>query len=486
MLGLTTHVVAALPTAATSGPPFITAGASIETNHHGGPGSLGCFARDRNGRPVLLSCSHVLFPGFEVLDDMWVFSPEYSSCCSGGDRVGRLVVDTNVKAQSTASGDWAGGYHEGTWTGGFKWDATRQASETDCAVATLAPGVRFHNVWQVKTGSTVTSIPIKGAVTSGLGIGKGPALGTLPSPEQYVRVYNAVNGRLKYGTLVGLTPTDPVGDPEGILWMDKRGDESDRTEGMLPTFRQFVILPRPTPVAGQSLEDSYRGGEKLSFQKGDSGSVVINHQNLVIGMIIRHWDIRRNLGIDQTRPEFAHVGFFGVATPIRTVLDYLQVEIPAVEEGWSGTAPSAGEAVRIGLAGRAGADFAAQRHALELLRAELRTSVRGRLLLGKIAQHSSEVRRLLTSVRPVAAAWQAVQGAGFYHHCVQGIPEPGHRLPAAVNGITRTQVADTMLPLLVRHAGPELRRDLERYGPMIVAALLGVETMQDVPKALTS
>ncbi|GGU12223.1 hypothetical protein [Streptomyces lateritius] len=485
VLGLPTHVVVARRATATAGPLVITAGAKIETQlSQGEGGSLGCFARDRNGRPVLLSCSHVLFPGFSVIDDLGVYSPDYSSCCSGGDRVGRPLIDMNVKAQHTQSGDWVGGYHDGTWTGGFKWDAARQASETDCATAILDPGVRFHNVWQVKTGNTVTSIPIKGAVTSGFGIGKGPSLGTLPSREQYVRVYNAVNGRLKWGTLVGLPSAVSAGDPDGILWMDKRGDASDRRAGILPTFRQFLILPRPTPVAGESLEDSYRKGEKLSFEQGDSGSVVINYQNFVIGMIIRHWDIRRNLGTDQTRPEFAHVGFFGVATPIRTVLDHLQIEIPAVEEGWSGTAPSAGDMIHIFPDRPKSAVELAQRRGVERLREELRTSVRGRLLLGKIRQHRAEMRKLITLVRPVAAAWRVMQGAAFYHHCVQGVRAPGHRVPTVINGVTRAQLVETMLPLLVHHAGPRLRRDLERYGPMVAEALLPVDTMQDVPVAL--
>ncbi|MEV5892506.1 hypothetical protein [Nonomuraea fuscirosea] len=495
LLGLPTRIVVARATVPTAAPPFITAGASIETNHNKGAGSLGCFARDSSGHPVLLSCAHVLFPGFKVIDKLAVYSPDYSSCCSGGVRIGRPVYDPNQKAQPTEGEEWVGGYHDGQWTGGFNWIPAKvrvmgtvvngHASETDCAMARLDPGVKFHNAWQVNLGSTVTSIPIKGAVTDGLGIAKGPPVGTLPSHEQYVRVYNAVNGRLRFGTMLSNTLSEPdVADPDRIIMRVGMSDPRDHGSGSKTNVNQFMILPRPSPIPGQSLSDSYHNGEELSFEGGDSGSVVINHENRVVAMIIRAGPIDEYFKLDRSAPEFAHVGNLGIATPIGPVLERLHVEIPAAEDGWSGTTPSAGGPVHIFLGGSPSSAELAQRRGVEQLREQLRTSLLGRLLLGKIGQHRREVRELLTSVRPVAAAWRAMQGAAFYHHCVQGVRTPGHNIPAVINGVSRAQLADTMLPLLLRHAGPVLRRDLERYGPKLIGLLLPVETIQDVPLVL--
>ncbi|MEU8359906.1 hypothetical protein AB0C27_28220 [Nonomuraea sp. NPDC048882] len=495
VLGLPTRIVVARATVPTAAPPFVTAGASIETNHNKGPGSLGCFARDSGGHPVLLSCAHVLFPGFKVIDKFAVYSPDYSSCCSSGVRIGRPVYDPNQKAQPTEGEEWVGGYHDGQWTGGFNWIPAKvrvmgtvvngHASETDCAMARLDPGVKFHNAWQVNLGSTVTSIPIKGAVTDGLGIGKGPPVGTLPSHEQYVRVYNAVNGRLRFGTMLSNTLSEPdVADPDRIIMRVGMSDPRDHGTGSKTNVNQFMILPRPSPIPGQSLSDSYHNGEELTFESGDSGSVVINHENRVIAMIIRAGPIDEYFKLDRSAPEFAHVGNLGIATPIGPVLERLQVEIPAAEDGWSGTTPSAGGPVHIFLGRPPSNVDLAQRRGVEQLREQLRTSLLGRLLLGKIGQHRREVRELLTSVRPVAAAWQAMQGAAFYHHCVQGVRAPGHTIPTVINGVSRAQLAETMLPLLLRHAGPVLRRDLERYGPKMIGLLLPVETIQDVPLVL--
>ncbi|RKT09341.1 hypothetical protein BX285_6428 [Streptomyces sp. 1114.5] len=466
----------------TADAPFVMAGASIETNHNKGEGSLGCFAQDSSGRTVLLSCSHVLFPAFRIIDDLTVYTPKFSRCCSNGVRIGTPVFDRTVKAQSTGNNEWVGGYHDGTWTGGFNWIPAVQASEVDCAMARLNPGVKFHNAWQVDLGGSTTTIPLKGAVTQGDGIVPGPPLGTLPSSQQYVRTYNAVNGRLRFGTMV--RNPDATGASPLIFTNTIFDPKTDHKAGIKPNVNQFMILPRPSPVPGQSLNDSYRNGEELAFEEGDSGSMVINQDNMIIAMIIRVAPIDLFVKIDRSAIEFASIGNIAIATPIAKVLSHLKLSIPAADQGWSGTVPSAGSPSPVLLRGPGAVADQARRRTAEDLRTHLRTSVLGRLLLGKIPQHQKEVRRLLTSVRQVTATWHALQGPAFFHHCVRGAELPGHPIPDRINGVSRAQLADGILSLIIQHASPPLRRDLERYGRRIIDALLSVDTLHDVPGAL--
>ncbi|MFD5521050.1 hypothetical protein [Streptomyces sp. NPDC127066] len=492
LLGLPTHVVTAGTSWQTADAPFVTAGASIETNHDKREASLGCFARDSSGRPVLLSCSHVLFPGFTIIDDLAVYTPNYSKCCSSGVRIGQPVFDRNVKAQPTEGDEWVGGYHAGTWTGGFNWIPAKvrvmgtvvngHASETDCAMARLDPGVKFHNAWQVDLGGSTTTIPLKGAVIDGHGIVPGPPVGTLPSSEQYVRIYNAVNGRLRFATMLSHPATQD--DPDPLIFTIGVSGPKDHGRGSKANVNQFLILPRPSPIPGQSLSDGYRNGEELTFEDGDSGSVVINHDNQIIAMIIRAGPIDEFFKLDRSAIEFASVGNLAFATPIAKVLDRLQVSVPSADQGWSGTVPSTGIPSPVLLRGPAAVGGQARLRTADELRRQLHTSVLGRLLLGKIPQHRSEVRRLLSSVREVTATWRTLQGPVFYHHCVRSAELPGHRIPDRINGVSRDQLADIMLPLLIRHATPPLRRDLERYGRLIFQALLSVDTLHDVPRAL--
>ena len=377
-----------------------TAGIDIETNHDEGAGALGCFARDKNGKTVLLSCSHVLFPAFNVIDDLRVFQPNYSSCCSSGDPIARPVFDAKKKAEEIVKGvEWSGGYHEGKWFGGFNsipakigsnfmgaTDPSGHASEVDCAIAMLDPGIKFRNVWRFEVGDQVQEVPLVGAVTDGLGVGKGPDLGTAPTSAQYVRVYSTSAGKLMFGTLLSTPPADipHVDDPDKIIYRWGISDSSDAGMGIKTSVNQFLILPRPTPVEGQSYEDSYRNGQRLSFDHGDSGSVVINHQNRIIGMIIRKYDLDKIMAVDRSFMEFADIGSIAIATPIQKILEHLEITIPDAATGFAGTASNEGTVTRVFVSGfAADPEAVALRRRVEHLRHRLLASRRGRFLLGR-------------------------------------------------------------------------------------------------------
>src|SRR4051812_26859399 len=96
LFGLPVEVFAARPgSAATKAATVYTAGLPIESKIGGsgfsaGPskeGAIGCFAQDATGKPVLLTNSHVMFPHFLALSHLGVYQPDYSSCCSSGDKI---------------------------------------------------------------------------------------------------------------------------------------------------------------------------------------------------------------------------------------------------------------------------------------------------------------------------------------------------------------------------------------------------------------
>jgi hypothetical protein len=458
------------------------AGAKIETNHKSsgtGGGTLGGFARDKAGNPVLVTCSHVLFPGFKVTPDLRVYSPGYSSCLFGGDPIGVPVFNQEQPASPDGAGGWVGGFHDGTWTGGFNApeeipsDAPANASEVDCAIARLDSGIQFHNEWRIDTAGGTKKIPIRGAVTKGLGVIAGPGWGYLPTEQQYVRMYSANwGGVLRWGTVLSwglnkeLLYHSPIFDPK-----------TDRAAGVKPSINQFLILPRPVPIPGQTLEQLYENGEELTLEQGESGSWVINSDNRVVAMITRGFDG----AFDRSRLETKHAQKLWVATPIGAILNHLGITVPESENGFTNAKPAAATS-RVYAVTRAGRG----QERVQVLRGELLHSTRGRLLLGKIAQHGPEVRSLLTTVRPIATTWRDLQGPRFLHHYVRCLEQPSHRVPDTINGVTRRRLMDVMVPLFLRHAGPQLRSDIERYGPTMVEALLPVAGLADVPAALAS
>lgn len=225
----------------------------------------------------------------------------------------------------------------------------------------------------------------------------------------------------------------------------------------------------------------------LTFDHGDSGCVVVNHQGKVIAQIVGGFPFFPELFVRQPSErgliEFTSVKNVAFASPIRGILEQLQITIPG--GGFAGTVPSAGESVRVFVPGlRDDPQLAADRQAVARLREGLRTSRHGKLLLGKIGQHRREVRELLATVRAIAVTWRDLHGPAFYHHCVRSARDASHIIPTSVNGVTRDQLLEAMLPLFAQYGSAALRRDIERYSPWAREALLSVALLHDIPASV--
>jgi hypothetical protein len=480
--------------------PVYTAGMQIETYvpsvmDTDPQGALGCFALDSGGKPVLLTCSHVLFPGFHAFPGLAVYQPNYSSCCSGGDRIATPVFD----ATQIEDGKYKGGFKTALGTvqvpapnsAGYTTLNNQTCSVTDCAIASLDqnPTARFRNVWTTPGGE----IAIGDVNTDFLSI-PFTAAGTAPQPQSYVRVFSPMRNTLIYGTLAWF-PTD-TGDPDGMQingkWLSplfKFGitdsPQADEAAGSLPSLNQFLIMPRPAPIPGQTDYTKFYTQQPtavLSFASGDSGSVVIDYQGKIIGQIVRQKSIPvSQMGLtpaQQSLVEFTAMGNFGVASPIQGVLDQLKITIPP---SFDQAGPSSGAALEVF---QVNPERAAEQRTVSRVRKALLESRRGRLLVGKIGQHRREIRTLLAKVRAVSIAWRALQGPAWYHQAVRNARNPSHRIPTAINGVTREQLVTTLTVLLMRHGSPELGRDIARHASWATPLLYQTSTLDDVPRLL--
>jgi hypothetical protein len=83
-------------------------------------------------------------------------------------------------------------------------------------------------------------------------------------------------------------------------------------------------------------------------------------------------------------------------------------------------------------------------------------------------------------VRAISASWRDLQGPAFAHHFVQSAADPKHRIPDNINGVTRARFLGTIMPLLARHASPDLQRDLTLHRDWL-DVLVRVGTLDDLP-----
>jgi hypothetical protein len=497
-----------------------TAGMPIQSKISGsgltvGPskdGVLGCFAKDASGKPVLLTNSHVMFPHFLALAHMGMFQPDYSSCCSSGDKIATPVFDP----AQVQDGKYKGGFKTKIGRGvipapndkGWKVENIVHSSETDCAIARLDPRIQFKNVLKVPTeqvpgsapgapGSTI-EIAINGSNDDVLSV-LGPAAGTAPAPEQYVRVFTPRGGgRLIFGTLTWTPHGDADSDSMVVngtrqtpIFRDAfviGSPEDEEKAGSIPSVNQFVILPRPKPIPGETdYKKFYKPNQDLSFDFGDSGCVVIDHLGRVIAQIIGGFPFVPDLFVkkpsERSLIEFTSVRNVGIASPIRGIIEQLKITIPPA--GFAGTVPATATSARVIVPGfRDNSSSDVNRHLVERLRQRLRSTRRGRFVLGKIGQHRREVRDLLERVRAVSVAWRDLQGPAFYHHCVQSARNADHLIPTSINGVSRDTLVDVLMPLFLLHGSPALCRDITRYRAWAKGVLLQVAALNDLPESV--
>jgi hypothetical protein len=392
-------------------------------------GTLGCIAKIGN-EVALLSAAHVLFAGARQRQGIKVLLDASSTCCT-------TQIATTI----------------GSWKGGFR-PAAGNSFDTDCALALLAPGTQYDNTLPGGIGM------IAGTPPKDQGVVKGPELGTPPTPQQLVRFYSREDGEVRYGTLIS-------GTGGTLRHPNVLSDPSDAREDILPHSGQFWVMPRATP--GSS-------GSKLSFgKKGDSGSIVVNASNQVVGMLVRNLPRPPIGGPGASTPEWLAVENLGVVTPIWNVLEHLGITIPS---GLSGAVPTSGGARIVVPSFPVDPEEAAFERGRDRLRDALNASRMGRLVLGKMALHRREVNRIVQGVREAKVTWHALQGPAFLEHVRRALRDPVHPIPTTVNGVERARLVEAMGALLLRHGGARLRRDVLRYRGIVLrhgAGITGVD-----------
>jgi hypothetical protein len=325
-----------------------------------------------------------------------------------------------------------------------------------------------------------------------LGVVAAPPFGTAPQPQHYVRFFSSLDKHVHYGTLIKPSPSNATyveggsGPVNPLVWPVPVSAKGDAGKDAFTNINQILILPRPEPVPGVSLAESYQpylsGKKKLLFcDEGDSGSVVVNSANQVIGVVVR--TAPKGLLPPQNAMEWKAMTSLGVVCPIDKVLAQMQIEIPAA---FSGALPQSGP---IDLASPAAFDDPVTRAMHEEI-ARLREQVSrirlGRVMLGMITRHSREIRRIVYGRRPALAAWRHNEGPAFYAHVLRALRDPAHQIPTTINGVSRTRLLEAMAAAFLEFGGDRLRRDVERYRDQVIRHAATITRLDQVPEAIAA
>ena len=367
--------------------------------------------------------------------------------------LGCIMVSTTDATKAYALTNWhvmQGQQHKDPTIGQTKaGQPTNKDSVTKCCshiIGTLAAGAR-------NTSTDAALIELKpGMAWKAEVVDIGPLAGEHPVEATEAATHPAVRKRGARSRLTGGV-IDSIGASvtvDGIVYSN-------------------VIVVVPNANTALAATDPYFFG-----QPGDSGAVVVNDANKVVGV---HFA--------SPRPPFSGTAIVGWALPLADIKSGLAAQsVPvtvavAATAGTVNTVPGAAmvalpEELALSLTG-AGANATARDRlvavglplgadppvaALRRLEGDLEQSARGRGLVTFWLRHQHELLELINSNRRVLVTWYRSGASGLVQLLTRMLSQPDLTIPETINGQPVSRCLDAVYVVLDRFASPQLRADL--------------------------
>ncbi|NII25635.1 hypothetical protein HB364_11110 [Pseudoflavitalea sp. X16] len=204
----------------------------------------------------------------------------------------------------------------------------------------------------------------------------------------------------------------------------------------------------------------------LMANGGDSGSVVVNSRNQVVGLIFA---VPTTAGPEGTSIANGNAKAF----PIQTVLTRLGISV--LSSGTANSIPLSGIAEEKIKPLRAGSYI----HAFER---QLNTIPEGPVFMQMLLDHRNEVMDLINDNREVKVAWHRFNGPEYIGHILKNSAYPQHPVPPAINGYSLQNLLIKMSEVLERHGSRRLAKAVDDYSAFafnFAHQYKGIDTLKD-------
>ncbi|MFO8001910.1 MAG: hypothetical protein R6U46_11745 [Marinilabilia sp.] len=391
----------------------VRGGVKMDCEGKSGTGTLGCLATHPDHGTVLLTNHHVLY------DQSYDNTPS--------------AVERDVKVgQPGISCSWC---CECNVIGHVKNSRRRNNGNVDCGIATIKPDVDFVN--EILGGRRIEGIaPLKAHPVSGEMV---PALEDDPVK--------------KVGARTGYT--------EGIV---KRVGVPVNVENSDDSITRFT----------DQIEFEHKdGSDKKVIDKGDSGSVLLNEDNQVVGLIMA--------GLVDSAP------YDGTANNIYNVVheDVMNITINQSPAAGGDTAMVEYEAQAIQSLIDLDDENRYYQKYFDRYQQLLESTSRGRDLLRCLKQHAPEIKELVNHNRQVIVAWQRHQGPAYVALVVRKLKMDDESLAKQINDIKLYDLLKSMHEVLNKTGSEALILDINKYADDIFESLENCHTNQEFIQALT-
>jgi hypothetical protein len=337
-------------------------GGKLESDD-GVTGTLGCFAKKTDGtnKVVILSCQHVLYGLKDTTKHGKDTGPRICTWCSC---CSSIIIGKTIDAELS--------------------------QDMDAAIAEVKPGVQYL------------------AEIEGIGVIKGSTpVARAEIDQPMTNPYHVKKRGFKTGLTSGV-----------MTFIDADIQHTDGTHFNVDGSPVIIVTLKNQYVVVSSPRDRFA-------DPGDSGAVVLNNENKVVGMIV---------GGSVNQNQSKHATFI---TPIPGILSRFHIEIEKAQNPGevrivAATAPSIAGSQP--LPGGLDLDTPGRFHMLSLEKDRITGTAKGLSFFNAFEQHREEIRHLVNQNKTVATVWQRNRGPAIINLFVKYIENRTHKFPLAING----------------------------------------------------
>ncbi len=210
------------------------------------------------------------------------------------------------------------------------------------------------------------------------------------------------------------------------------------------------------PVEAETFTES-TNGKKAFSDLGDSGSIIINEENNIVGLL---WGGDPDtLAVDET-----------YACHIDDVLEAFR---------------NAGSEIEIELtpAGRTAhkmKSFAKPKRLDLDIRERLLQTEHGKIMVSLFEIHQKEVLNLINHNRNVALVWHRNQGPAFTAHIAKSYKDASYCIPQQVKGISLQELLIKMATVLKENGSHDLKQHIDSHALSLIQNTYGIVKLEDL------
>lgn len=267
-----------------------------------------------------------------------------------------------------------------------------------------------------------------------------------------------------------MTPTEIRIDGTTVAVIGDAVTKIGRTSGLTHGIINSVNGPasdksgqiRIRPADTETFRE-HTNNKKAFSDSGDSGSVIMNDTNQIVGLL---WG--GDSSTDTVDITFAcHIS--DVLDAFRNASSEIEIVNTPVDR-----------------AAHASRDLlATQRMDLDI-REQLLETEKGQILVHLFEMHQKEVLNLINHNRAVKVVWHRHQGPAFTAHIANSFREENYSIPPSVKGIFLQELLIKMATVLKENGQLSLKKAIETHALTLIEDTYGAHTVSDFIKKITA